>query len=205
MWCITCFLLFADVQSWKSLWGKLGMSAVWLRGLPPFPEVVTTRILGRWRTQGMIRCRSVEDHDIVTLIQCWNTWIFLLCVKCVPKFTQKTYQKGRTFKYSEDTGMNFSMNHQDPDFLADPMSVSFLYHVVWSKKSVCQTVCGNSSEKYCLTPRILQMSWGVKNTVFETLFGVSLGGSGVSIGGVKILRVMCFWFAIYRGSFLFGS
>ena len=38
------------------------------------------------------------------------------------------------------------------------------------------------------TLRILGMSWGVKNTFFETP-GVSLGGSGVSIGGVKILRV----------------
>ena len=36
--------------------------------------------------------------------------------------------------------------------------------------------------------RILGMSWGVKNTLFEAP-GVSLGGSGVSIGGVKILRV----------------
>ena len=36
--------------------------------------------------------------------------------------------------------------------------------------------------------RILGMSWGVKNTFFEAP-GVSLGGSGVSIGGVKILRV----------------
>ena len=35
--------------------------------------------------------------------------------------------------------------------------------------------------------RILGMSWGVKNTFFEAP-GVSLGGSGVSIGGVKILR-----------------
>ena len=34
--------------------------------------------------------------------------------------------------------------------------------------------------------RILGMSWGVKNTFFEAP-GVSLGGSGVSIGGVKIL------------------
>ena len=35
--------------------------------------------------------------------------------------------------------------------------------------------------------RILGMSWGIKNTFFEAP-GVSLGGSGVSIGGVKILR-----------------
>ena len=37
--------------------------------------------------------------------------------------------------------------------------------------------------------RILGMSWGVKNTFFEAP-GVSLGGSGVSIGGVKMVRVM---------------
>ena len=36
-----------------------------------------------------------------------------------------------------------------------------------------------------------------KNQVcFEALFGVSLGGSGVSIGGVRILRVgKSFWYA----------
>jgi len=33
------------------------------------------------------------------------------------------------------------------------------------------------------------MSWGVKTTCFEAP-GVSLGGSGVSIGGVRILRVV---------------
>ena len=38
-----------------------------------------------------------------------------------------------------------------------------------------------------ITLRILGMSWGVKNTFFEAP-GVSLGGSGVSIGGVRILR-----------------
>ncbi len=37
------------------------------------------------------------------------------------------------------------------------------------------------------TLRILGMSWGVKTTCFEAP-GVSLGGSGVSIGGVRILR-----------------
>ena len=43
---------------------------------------------------------------------------------------------------------------------------------------------------YC-TPalRILGMSWGVKTTFLEAP-GVSLGGSGVSIGGVRILRVV---------------
>ena len=35
--------------------------------------------------------------------------------------------------------------------------------------------------------RILGVSWGVKTTCFEAP-GVSLGGSGVSIGGVKIVR-----------------
>ena len=39
------------------------------------------------------------------------------------------------------------------------------------------------------TLRILGMSWGVKNTFFEAPV-VSLGGSGVSIGGVKILSVV---------------
>ena len=39
--------------------------------------------------------------------------------------------------------------------------------------------------------RILGMSWAVKTTCFEAL-GVSLGGSGVSIGGVKILRACKF-------------
>ena len=34
------------------------------------------------------------------------------------------------------------------------------------------------------------MSWGVKTTCLEAP-GVSLGGSGVSIGGVRSLRVMC--------------
>ena len=35
--------------------------------------------------------------------------------------------------------------------------------------------------------RILGMSWGVKTTCFKAP-GVLLGGSGVSIGGVRILR-----------------
>ena len=38
------------------------------------------------------------------------------------------------------------------------------------------------------TLRILGMSWGVKTTCFEGA-GVSLGGSGVSIGRIRILRV----------------
>ena len=45
-----------------------------------------------------------------------------------------------------------------------------------------------SSERIFFALRILGMSWGVKNTFIEAP-GVSLGGSGVSIGGVKILRV----------------
>ena len=49
------------------------------------------------------------------------------------------------------------------------------------KKSPTKT---NKSQ---VTLRILGMSWGVKNTFFEAS-GVSLGGSGVSIGGVKIFR-----------------
>ena len=43
---------------------------------------------------------------------------------------------------------------------------------------------------YSPTLRILGMSWAVKITCFEALFGVSLVGSGVSIGGVRILRVL---------------
>ena len=39
------------------------------------------------------------------------------------------------------------------------------------------------------TLRILGMSWGVKTTCFKAPGG-SLGGSGVSIGGVRILRVV---------------
>ena len=46
--------------------------------------------------------------------------------------------------------------------------------------------------KFLGTLRILGMSWGVKTTCFEAP-GVSLGGSGVSIGGVGILRVASFW------------
>ena len=43
--------------------------------------------------------------------------------------------------------------------------------------------------RYISTLRILGMSWGVKKTFFEAP-GVSLGGSGVSIGGVRILWVV---------------
>ena len=39
------------------------------------------------------------------------------------------------------------------------------------------------------TLRILGMSWGVKTACFKAP-RVSLGGSGVSIGGVRILRVV---------------
>ena len=39
------------------------------------------------------------------------------------------------------------------------------------------------------TLRLLGMSWGVKTTCLEAP-GVSLGGSGVSIGGVGSLRVV---------------
>ena len=37
--------------------------------------------------------------------------------------------------------------------------------------------------------RLHRMSWGVKTTCFKAP-GVSLGGSGVSIGGVRSLRVV---------------
>ena len=39
-----------------------------------------------------------------------------------------------------------------------------------------------------LIERILGMSWGLKTTCFEGPRKVSLGGSGVSIGGFRILR-----------------
>ena len=42
-------------------------------------------------------------------------------------------------------------------------------------------------EEIYLTLRLLGMSWGVKTTCLEAP-GVSLGGSGVSIGGVGSLR-----------------
>ena len=38
--------------------------------------------------------------------------------------------------------------------------------------------------------RLHGMSWGVKTTCFKAP-GVSLGGSGVSIGGFRSLRVKC--------------
>ena len=48
----------------------------------------------------------------------------------------------------------------------------------------------NSRWCYCmLLPEKSGMSWGVKTTCFKVA-GVSLGGSGVSIGGVRILRVV---------------
>ena len=40
------------------------------------------------------------------------------------------------------------------------------------------------------------MSWGVKTTCFKAP-GVSLGGSGVSIGGVRSLRVQPFFFELF--------
>ena len=44
-----------------------------------------------------------------------------------------------------------------------------------------------TAERYSL--RILGMSWGIKTTCFE-VWGVSLGGSGVSKGGVKSVRAV---------------
>ena len=42
--------------------------------------------------------RENETNDIYT-------WIFLLCVKFVPKITKKTYNFGRNFTYLEDPGI----------------------------------------------------------------------------------------------------
>ena len=53
-------------------------------------------------------------------------------------------------------------------------------------------IIGASSAKWLtLGDYIFGMSRGVKNTFIEAP-GVSLGGSGVSIGGFKILRVKLF-------------
>ena len=48
-------------------------------------------------------------------------------------------------------------------------------------------IVGKMVEK-CPALRLHGMSWGVKTTCFKAP-GVSLGGSGVSIGGVRSLRV----------------
>ena len=53
-----------------------------------------------------------------------------------------------------------------------------------------------------LTLRILGMSWGVKTACFKAP-GVSLGGSGVSIGGVRILREGYF-FTLYHCKSIFN-
>ena len=37
--------------------------------------------------------------------QCINTWIFLLCIKFVPKITRKIYKNRRNFAYLEDPGI----------------------------------------------------------------------------------------------------
>ena len=46
-----------------------------------------------------------------------------------------------------------------------------------------------TTSKISYTLRLHGMSWGVKTTCFKAP-GVSLGGSGVSIGGVRSLRVV---------------
>ena len=50
---------------------------------------------------------------------------------------------------------------------------------------------GSGFNHFNLALRLLGMSWGVKTTCLEAP-GVSLGGSGVSIGGVGSLRVLKF-------------
>ena len=56
--------------------------------------------------------------------------------------------------------------------LFDPFRTKQFHGVAWLKK---------------ISLRLHGMSWGVKTTCFKAP-GVSLGGSGVSIGGVRILR-----------------
>ena len=50
------------------------------------------------------RFRNYIGVGIIVIYQIY-TWIFLLCVKFVPKFTRKTYQKADIFRYLEDPGM----------------------------------------------------------------------------------------------------
>jgi len=51
-------------------------------------------------------------------------------------------------------------------------------------------IWGSFEQLITVALRLHGMSWGVKTTCFKALFGVSLGGSGVSIGGVRSLRVI---------------
>ncbi len=54
-----------------------------------------------------------------------------------------------------------------------------------------------------ITLRLREMSWGVKTTCLEAP-GVSLGGSGVSIGGVGSLRVV-FFGGVYKTLIKWGG
>ena len=49
-------------------------------------------------------------------------------------------------------------------------------------------IYSNHTRQQTIALRVLGMSWGVKLTCFEAP-GVSLGGSGISIEGVRILGV----------------
>ena len=83
---------------------------------------------------------------------------------------------------SISNSLNFHSNAKSPSLFgeASPRWES------WWKKTPTQT-----------TLRLHRMSWGVKTTCFKAP-GVSLGGSGVSIGGVRSLRVLRHFF--FRGN-----
>ena len=70
-----------------------------------------------------------------------------------------------------------------PDVFSPP---SMLYDTRPTQKSEQWRLSESISK---LTLRLHRMPWGVKTTCFKAP-GVSLGGSGVSIGGVRSLRVL---------------
>ena len=64
---------------------------------------------------------------------------------------------------------------------------------LFSERQNCEKLSSKFGRKFQYTLRLHGMSWGVKTTCFKAP-GMSLGGSGVSIGGVRILRVVDIFF-----------
>ena len=111
-----------------------------------------------------------------------------------------------TMLQSKKNTQNINNNHfyQPPWTLILGISKSFIWFAghksikaaTWQEQrpvhcrspSVCLDCRVDFKGFFTHTLRILGMSWGLKITCFEAP-GVSLGGSGVSIGGVRILRV----------------